>query len=89
MAQRPQIVVLGAGTFVRTQYIPRLSEISNIVIVRAIWSRSEESARGAVEIAREHFPSIECKWGEAGLEEIIKDGSIHGVAVVLAGQTQV
>lgn len=32
---------------------------------------------------------MECKWGDAGLEEIIKDSSITGVAVVLAGQTMV
>lgn len=31
---------------------------------------------------------MECKWGEAGLNEIIQDTSIIGVAVVLAGQTQ-
>lgn len=37
----PQIAILGAGTFVRTQYIPRLSEISDLVIVKAIWSRTE------------------------------------------------
>lgn len=49
----------------------------------------QESARGAVEIARKHFPGVECKWGDQGLEEIIADNSILGVAVVLAGQAQV
>lgn len=49
----------------------------------------QESARGAVEVARNFFPEVECKWGDAGLDEIIKDSSIIGVAVVLAGQTQV
>lgn len=49
----------------------------------------QESARGAVEIARKHFPGVECKWGDQGLEEIIADSSILGVAVVLAGQAQV
>ncbi|KAI5675270.1 hypothetical protein M9H77_06220 [Catharanthus roseus] len=89
MAELPQIAILGAGIFVRTQYIPRLAEISNLFVLKAIWSRSEESARGAVEIARKFFPEVKCKWGDGGLDEIIKDNSIIGVAVVLAGQTQV
>lgn len=37
----PQIAILGAGIFVRTQYIPRLREIGDCVMVKAIWSRSE------------------------------------------------
>ncbi|KAL6516258.1 hypothetical protein OROGR_019563 [Orobanche gracilis] len=87
--QPPQIAILGAGIFVRNTYIPRLAEISNLLVLRAIWSRSEESARGAVEIAKKFFPDVECKWGEEGLNEIIQDSSIIGVAVVLAGQAQV
>ncbi|KAK9274005.1 hypothetical protein L1049_018819 [Liquidambar formosana] len=87
--QLPHIAILGAGIFVKTQYIPRLAEISDLFLLKAIWSRSEESARGAVEIARKYFPEVECKWGDAGLDEIIQDTSILGVAVVLAGQTQV
>ncbi|XP_026426018.1 uncharacterized protein YMR315W-like [Papaver somniferum] len=89
MAQRPQIAVLGAGIFVRTQYLPRLYEISDIMILKTIWSRTEESAKAAVDLARQNFPEIECKWGDAGLEDIIKDTSISGVAVVLTGQIQV
>ncbi|KAL6563971.1 hypothetical protein OROHE_005211 [Orobanche hederae] len=87
--QPPQIAILGAGIFVRNTYIPRLAEISNLLVLRAIWSRSEESARGAVEIAKKFFPDVECKWGEEELNEIIQDSSIIGVAVVLAGQAQV
>lgn len=90
MAQQPpHVAIIGAGTFVRNTYIPRLAEISNLVVLRAIWSRSEESSRGAVEIAKKFFPNVECKWGDKGLSEIIDDASIVGVAVVLAGQTQV
>ncbi|XP_068643001.1 dehydrogenase FPY6 [Aristolochia californica] len=85
----PHIAVLGAGIFVRTQYIPRLREIADIVVVKKIWSRSENSARAAADLAREFFPNIECKWGDGGLEDIIQDKSIQGVAVVLAGQIQV
>lgn len=32
---------------------------------------------------------MECVWGDNGLEQIIKEDSILGVAVVLAGQAQV
>ncbi|CAH8339988.1 unnamed protein product [Eruca vesicaria subsp. sativa] len=85
----PGIAILGAGIFVKTQYIPRLAEISDLVNLKAIWSRSEESAKGAVEVARKHFPGVECKWGDEGLNDIIQDTSILGVAVVIAGQTQV
>ncbi|TXG73191.1 hypothetical protein EZV62_001770 [Acer yangbiense] len=87
--ETPQIAILGAGIFVKTQYLPRLSEISDLVSVKSIWSRSEESAKSAVEIAREIFPDVKCVWGDDGFDEIVKDGSILGVAVVLAGQTQV
>nr|GMD26078.1 uncharacterized oxidoreductase C26H5.09C [Ipomoea batatas] len=88
-SQLPQIAILGSGIFVKTQYIPRLAEISHLFVLKAIWSRSEESARSAVELAKKHFPNVECKWGDSGLEEIINDASIIGVAVVIAGQTQV
>ncbi|KAK9123065.1 hypothetical protein Sjap_012667 [Stephania japonica] len=87
--RRPQIAVLGAGIFVRTQYIPRLKDIAHIVVVKSIWSRTEESARAAFEVAKEFFPDIECKWADSGLEEIARDQSVHGVAVVLAAQIQV
>ncbi|KAL2487934.1 NAD(P)-binding Rossmann-fold superfamily protein [Forsythia ovata] len=89
MAQRPQIAILGAGIFVKTEYIPRLAEISDLFILKAIWSRTEESAKGAVEIAKKFFPEVECQWGEAGLDEIIQDDSIIGVLVVLAAHIQV
>ncbi|KAL9322942.1 hypothetical protein ACSQ67_010995 [Phaseolus vulgaris] len=85
----PQIAILGAGIFVKSQYIPRLSEISHLFHLKAIWSRSQESATAAVEVARKHFPGVECKWGDCGLEDIIQDGSIDAVAVVLAVQNQV
>lgn len=49
----------------------------------------KKSAKGAVEVARKHFPGVMCKWGDEGLNEIIQDSSILGVAVVIAGQTQV
>ncbi|KAK9220872.1 hypothetical protein WN944_009296 [Citrus x changshan-huyou] len=84
----PRIAILGAGIFVKTQYIPRLAEISDLVYLKFIWSRSEESAKSAAEVARKHFADVECVWGDNGLEQIIKDDSILGVAVVLAGQAQ-
>ncbi|KAF3325918.1 Oxidoreductase family, NAD-binding Rossmann fold [Carex littledalei] len=85
----PRIAVIGAGIFARTQYIPRLREIADIVVVKAFWSRSEASAKAAVELARDFAPEIECKWGDSGLDDIINDQSILGVAIVLAGQVQV
>ncbi|RLN34925.1 uncharacterized protein C2845_PM03G29170 [Panicum miliaceum] len=85
----PRIAVVGAGIFARTQYIPRLREIAHLVVLKAIWSRTQESAKAAAELARDFAPEIECKWGDAGLEEIMGDSSIMGVAVVLAGQVQV
>ncbi|KAL8489798.1 hypothetical protein ACS0TY_025615 [Phlomoides rotata] len=87
--ERPQIAILGAGIFVRTEYIPRLAQISQLFTLRAIWSRTEESARGAVDIAKEFFPEVECKWGDAGIDDIIQDASINAVLVVLAAQFQV
>lgn len=50
---------------------------------------AQESARRAVENASKYFPGVLCKWGVKGLDEIIHDDSIPGVAVVLAGHTQV
>ncbi|KAK1435186.1 hypothetical protein QVD17_00947 [Tagetes erecta] len=85
----PQIAIIGAGIFVKSQYLPRLAEISELVVLKAIWSRSEKSAREAVEIARKVFDNVECKWGDDGLDEIISDPEIAGVIVALAGQIQV
>ncbi|XP_024985766.1 uncharacterized oxidoreductase C26H5.09c isoform X2 [Cynara cardunculus var. scolymus] len=90
MAQAsPQIAIIGAGIFVKSQYLPRLAEISEIVVLKAIWSRSEKSSREAADIARKVFPNVECKWGDDGLDEIIGDSNIVGVIVALAGQIQV
>ncbi|KAL8474110.1 hypothetical protein ACS0TY_030107 [Phlomoides rotata] len=51
-------------------------------------SNLQESARGAVDIAKEFFPEVECKWGDAGIDDIIQDASINAVLVVLAAQFQ-
>lgn len=51
-------------------------------------SNLQESARGAVDIAKKFFPDVECKWGDAGLDDIIQDASIVAVLVVLAAQIQ-
>uniref|UniRef100_A0A0A9DTY0 Uncharacterized protein n=1 Tax=Arundo donax TaxID=35708 RepID=A0A0A9DTY0_ARUDO len=40
----PRIAVVGAGIFARTQYIPRLREISHLVVLKAIWSRTQVSS---------------------------------------------
>lgn len=49
----PGIAILGAGIFVKTQYIPRLAEISDLVVLKAIWSRTE------VTFSFPHFQSTE------------------------------
>ncbi|KAH9303076.1 hypothetical protein KI387_014659, partial [Taxus chinensis] len=85
----PQLALLGGGIFVRTQYIPRLRGIAHLVSLKVLWSRSEESAKAAAALALDFSPNIDVKWGESGLDEIIQDKSIHGVAVVLAGQAQI
>ncbi|XP_024973948.1 uncharacterized protein YMR315W-like isoform X2 [Cynara cardunculus var. scolymus] len=90
MAQKPpQMAIIGAGIFVKSQYIPRLAEISELVALKAIWSRTEKSAREATEIARKVFPNVECKWGDDGIDEIIRDPDVVAAAVVLSGQIQV
>ncbi|KAD5508747.1 hypothetical protein E3N88_16450 [Mikania micrantha] len=90
MAQNPpQIAIIGAGIFVKSQYLPRLAEISELFVLKAIWSRSEKSSIEAADIARKVFPNVECKWGDDGLEEIISDPDIVGVIVALAAQSQV
>ncbi|EPS68382.1 hypothetical protein M569_06387, partial [Genlisea aurea] len=84
------VAIVGAGIFVRSTYIPRLAEIgNNSFVLRAIWSRSEDSAKSAHAIAKPFFPGVECKWGEAGLDDIVGDASIAAVMVVIAGQAQV
>jgi hypothetical protein len=40
-AELPRIAVIGAGIFARTQYIPRLREIAHLVVLKAIWSRTQ------------------------------------------------
>ncbi|PWA38400.1 NAD(P)-binding Rossmann-fold superfamily protein [Artemisia annua] len=86
----PQIIaIIGAGIFVKSQYLPRLAEISDLVSLKCIWSRSQKSALEAVEAAKNVFPSVECKYGDDGLDEIVNDTSIVAVIVALAGQIQV
>jgi predicted dehydrogenase len=41
----PRIAMVGAGIFARTQYIPRLREIAHLVVVKAIWSRTQVRLR--------------------------------------------
>lgn len=49
----------------------------------------QKSASEAVDIARKVFPNVECKCGDEGLDEIIRDSDVIGVIVALAGQIQV
>jgi predicted dehydrogenase len=44
-SELPRIALVGAGIFARTQYIPRLREIAHLVVVKAIWSRTQVRLR--------------------------------------------
>ncbi|KAH7684328.1 putative oxidoreductase protein [Dioscorea alata] len=85
----PQIALIGAGYFARTTYIKNLRQITDRVTLKAIWDLTEESSRALVELARDFAPQVECKWGEEGLNDIMSDDLIIGVAVVVAGQALV
>ncbi|KAG0495766.1 hypothetical protein HPP92_000457 [Vanilla planifolia] len=49
----------------------------------------EDSAKAAADLARDFSLDVEYKFGDLGLDDIIKDDSIQAVAIVLAGQVQV
>lgn len=85
----PNLALIGAGIFVRSQYVPRLREVAHLLSLKLIWSRTEEAAKAIVPLVKDFAPNAEAKWGTDGLKEILQDDSIHGVAVVVAGQVQV
>ncbi|CAM8949651.1 unnamed protein product [Rhodiola kirilowii] len=60
----PQIAILGAGTFVKTQYIPRLAEISHLFILKSIWSRLKQLLNWHAAI----FP----RWNANGVTPVFK-----------------
>jgi hypothetical protein len=49
----------------------------------------QDAAKKALLLAKSFAPNAEAKWGQEGLESILKDNSIHAVAVVLPAQYQV
>lgn len=85
----PKLALIGAGLFVRSQYVPRLRETAHLLSLTFIWSRTEEAAKSIVPLVKDFAPSVEAKWGVEGLNDIFHDKSIHGVAVVVAAQVQV
>ena len=56
----PRIAVLGAGIFARTQYIPRLREIAHLVVLKAIWSRTQVCAPVPAPLRILALKTIEC-----------------------------
>ncbi|XP_024378012.1 dehydrogenase FPY6 isoform X2 [Physcomitrium patens] len=84
----PGLALLGSGIFASSQYIPKLGELGGIVSLNTIWSRSEDGAKKALQLAKSYAPNAEAKWGQEGLESILQDKSIHAVAVVLPAQHQ-
>ncbi|KAH7684330.1 putative oxidoreductase protein, partial [Dioscorea alata] len=81
----PQIALIGAGIFARTTYIKNLRQITDRVFLLLQY----EASRVLVELARDFAPQVECKWGEDGLNDIMSDDLIIGVAVVVSGQALV
>lgn len=84
----PGLALLGSGVFASTQYVPKLGELGELISLKTIWSRSEDAAKKALLLAKSFAPNAEAKWGQEGLESILKDNSIHAVAVVLPAQYQ-
>lgn len=82
----PTIALLGAGLFVRDQYVNILNGLvgSGRVEVKYVWSRSEAAAK---DVAAK-FGSALPRFGESGLDEILMDEHVHAVAVVLPAQVQ-
>eukprot|EP00250_Pteridium_aquilinum_P010345 c19318_g1_i1 orf=141-1241(+) len=85
----PQLALIGAGLFVRGQYVPRLRETAHLLSLRFVWSRTEEAAKSILPLVKDFAPRAEAKWGIEGLNDILQDKSIHGIAVVVAAQAQV
>lgn len=85
----PKLALIGAGLFVRGQYVPRLREIANLMSLTIVWSRTEAAAKSILPLVKDFAPSAEAKWGVEDLESIFQDKSIQGVAVVIAAQAQV
>ncbi|KAJ7563929.1 hypothetical protein O6H91_03G130800 [Diphasiastrum complanatum] len=88
VAALPGLALVGAGIFARAQYIPHLRNMKDVVSLRAIWSRSQDSVQSTAKLVHDFAPEVEIKWGADGLREILKNESIHSVAIVLAGQAQ-
>nr|XP_024398161.1 uncharacterized protein LOC112293212 isoform X1 [Physcomitrium patens]XP_024398162.1 uncharacterized protein LOC112293212 isoform X1 [Physcomitrium patens] len=84
----PGLALLGSGIFASSQYLPKLGELSEVISLRVIWSRSEDGAKKALLSARSYAPNVEAKWGQEGLEAILQDKSIQAVAIVLPAQHQ-
>eukprot|EP00897_Mesotaenium_endlicherianum_P002663 jgi/Mesen1/2424/ME000157S01558 len=84
----PSLAVLGAGIFVKDQYVGILKNLTDFVSVRYIWSRSEGPAGEVVDLVKEWSPVVEAVFGEDGLQKILKDTAVQAVAVVLPPQVQ-
>ncbi|CAM6096393.1 unnamed protein product [Calypogeia fissa] len=86
--KKPTLALLGAGIFVRSDYVPCLRELSDIVTLRAIWSRSKKSAQSVADLVKDFSPDVLVKWGEDGLKEIFLDETIDSVSIVLSATIQ-
>ncbi|CAM6096394.1 unnamed protein product [Calypogeia fissa] len=82
------LALLGAGVFACAQYVPNFRNLSDVVTLRAVWSRSQEVSLEGASLVKDFSPKVEAKWGDKGLEDILADETIHGVAIVLPAQVQ-
>ncbi|GIL49202.1 hypothetical protein Vafri_5349 [Volvox africanus] len=75
--------LLGTGIFAKDIYKTNFKENESEVDLKAVWSRTIESAQAYVQ---EFFPRSRAVAGEEALQEIIEDDSIQLVVVVLPVQ---
>ncbi|KAK2993085.1 hypothetical protein RJ640_029791 [Escallonia rubra] len=84
VAPPPKIAIIGAGIFVRTQYIPRLAEISHLLVLKSIWSRTQVDMSLKLLNAGKHVlqegPYAAISEAETGLS------SYHSICVKAPGQ---
>ncbi|XP_024533883.1 uncharacterized protein YMR315W [Selaginella moellendorffii] len=85
----PSLALIGVGNFAQKQYFPLFStKLTDVVSLKALWSRSQESAERSVSLIKDCVPGVQAKWGQQGLDDILNDDTILGVAIVLQPQVQ-
>eukprot|EP00850_Spirogloea_muscicola_P011851 SM000075S21940 [mRNA] locus=s75:111717:115063:- [translate_table: standard] len=78
-ARRPTLALLGAGLFVKDQYMEKLRCLADSVT---------GAAEGVFKEVRRFSPAVALRYGEAELQLILDDKSIDAVAIVLPALVQ-